>query len=163
MKITLFFFFILITGYWGIGQSLSPEVIASSGAHFSNTNYQLSWTIGQPVSETFVGQDMNQLTQGFHQTFLIVTPINDLMSDTQVKVYPNPSSAWLNIEFQETYESFSLELSDATGSLLQSIPPNQQSRIITLDLTLLNPGLYLLQLKNIDLNTKQTFKILKIK
>lgn len=50
------------------GQTLTPEVISSSGGYFENTNASLSWTLGETVTETFSGTNVI-LTQGFHQPF----------------------------------------------------------------------------------------------
>ena len=63
---------------WSLGysQSVSPEVTASSGDHFIGTNVQLSWTIGETMIKTYVNNS-NQLTQGFHQTNLMVTSCSD--------------------------------------------------------------------------------------
>jgi hypothetical protein len=50
------------------GQTLTPEVISSSGGYFDNTNASLSWTLGEPVIETLTETNAI-LTQGFHQPF----------------------------------------------------------------------------------------------
>jgi hypothetical protein len=52
------------------GNSFSQQVIATAGSSGSGTGIQLSWTIGEPVIETFTGAN-NILTQGFHQTLLM--------------------------------------------------------------------------------------------
>ena len=45
-------------------QSVTPEVVASAGETFSNSSLTLEWTLGEIVTETFVGTIV--LTQGFH-------------------------------------------------------------------------------------------------
>ena len=47
-------------------QSLSPEVIASSGDYYENANASLSWTLGEIATETY-SYGNNILTQGFQQ------------------------------------------------------------------------------------------------
>ena len=47
-------------------QTTSPEVIASSGDHFSNATGSLSWTLGETMTETF-SNGGHILTQGFQQ------------------------------------------------------------------------------------------------
>ncbi|MCH8318910.1 MAG: hypothetical protein IIA88_10535, partial [Bacteroidetes bacterium] len=37
--------------FTGISQSVAPQVYATSGGHYTGTNAQLSWTIGEPVIE----------------------------------------------------------------------------------------------------------------
>lgn len=49
-------------------QSLAPSVISSSGDYFQSTNYSLSWTLGEIMTETFFNGS-NVLTQGFQQPF----------------------------------------------------------------------------------------------
>lgn len=48
------------------GQSNTNEVIGSAGQQNSTGNAQVSWTIGEGVTQTFVGSS-DALTQGFHQ------------------------------------------------------------------------------------------------
>ncbi|MCF8366769.1 MAG: hypothetical protein K9H16_13355, partial [Bacteroidales bacterium] len=49
-------------------QVKAQQVIASSGGYFENENLSLSFTIGEPVIETFTGTDFI-LTQGFQQPY----------------------------------------------------------------------------------------------
>ena len=50
------------------GQSLTPEVVSSSGDYFEGANASLSWTLGELATETFDNGN-NILTQGFQQTW----------------------------------------------------------------------------------------------
>jgi len=61
-------------------QSVSPEVIATSGDYYENANISISWSLGEVVTETFTGASII-LTQGFQQPFGIqITGIDlDLM------------------------------------------------------------------------------------
>jgi hypothetical protein len=56
-------------------QSLSPQVIASSGSYFSNGSGSLSWTLGETMTETFIAGS-SQLTQGFQQPDAVKVNIN---------------------------------------------------------------------------------------
>ncbi|RLD52070.1 MAG: hypothetical protein DRJ05_17775, partial [Bacteroidetes bacterium] len=47
-------------------QSISPEVIASSGDYYENANASLSWTLGEIATETYSAGG-TILTQGFQQ------------------------------------------------------------------------------------------------
>ena len=47
-------------------QSVSPEVIASSGDYYKNENISLSWTLGEIATETYSNGSVI-LTQGFQQ------------------------------------------------------------------------------------------------
>ena len=161
MKKPLLFFLGLLFSSLGYSQSVSPEVTASAGDHFTGTNVQLSWTIGETMIETYVNGS-NQLTQGFHQTNLIVTAVEDLLESFQIKVFPNPATNILNIEWSEISDPLTLTLYDVTGKqlLMQKIVDQAMSK--TLDLTTYAAGGYLLSLSNPDDKTIKTFKILKI-
>jgi len=52
------------------GQSVSPDVIATSGDYFQNANVSLSWTMGELITETFSNGNI-ALTQGFQQPLSI--------------------------------------------------------------------------------------------
>jgi len=154
----LILFFGLIGVGWVQAQSLSPEVIATAGNHFSGTNAQMSWTLGEAVIETYSAQ----LTQGFHQTNLIIVGVDDPVADFPVRVYPNPTSGWVSIEAQPSAPAFGVELSNAQGRILLTRtaagPPGLPQ---TLDLSGYAPGLYLLRLRNQDSKTILSYKILK--
>lgn len=152
----------MLYGGWSYGQSLSPEVISTAGDHFATANAQLSWTLGEPIIETLNGSGAAMLTQGFHQTNLMVTALEDLAVDFQVRVYPNPTVGWLNVEAEEAPAAFGLELFDATGRLLRSSPVEPESGLRTLDLSGYAPGLYLLRLHTQGRKTIKTFKVFKI-
>jgi len=73
------------------------QIIGNSGGNIQNENGLVSWTIGEPVITTIKGSD-HTLTQGFHQSKIIITEIeeNTLLS-FEMKVYPNPVATRLTI------------------------------------------------------------------
>ena len=162
MKKILLFLIVLIFGSQGFSQSLSPEVISSSGDHFMGADVQLSWTIGETMIETYLVSS-NQLTQGFHQTNLTITLVEDFQNDFQVKVYPNPTPDLLTIEWEKMTASPKLTIVDLTGKVLLSQSLNAQNLVETIDLSAYPAGNYYLQLKKADNQTIKTFKVLKIK
>jgi hypothetical protein len=161
MKKHLLFFLGLLIGSLGYTQSASPQVTAAAGDHFSGTNAQLSWTIGEPMIETYIN-DANQLTQGFHQTNLMVTALVDLAGSIPVTVYPNPATDVLNIEWPEIPAPLTLTLYDGTGKQLLMQKILDQTMSETLDLSTYPAGSYFLSLSDLDGQPIQTFKILKI-
>lgn len=58
-------------------QSVSPEVISSSGDYYQGVNASLSWTLGEIATETFTAGDVI-LTQGFQQSITIAIAGIDL-------------------------------------------------------------------------------------
>ena len=107
--------FIVIMGFCIAG--FSQEVVSTGGGQSESNEYQLSWTIGEPVISTFTATG-NILTQGFHQTKLIVTPISSLVQDLKIKVYPNPTTqkVFIDVGLQQ---NFHYELYNAGGELLK--------------------------------------------
>ncbi|MFZ2898278.1 MAG: T9SS type A sorting domain-containing protein [Saprospiraceae bacterium] len=163
MNKSLLIFAILLCGSWGNAQSLSPEVIATAGAHFANSTVQISWTIGEPVTETFSGLNVNQLTQGFHQTRLLIVAVDHPVEAFPVNVFPNPTAGLIRIEAPETAGSLQIQLSDATGRVLAQQFALPQRLCHSLDLSGYPAGIFYLQIRAKDHNAIQTFMILKLK
>lgn len=147
---------------WGFSQSISPEVTASAGDHFTGTNVQLSWTIGELMVETY-DNDQIQLTQGFHQPNLIITAIEDLEIHFQVRVFPNPTAEFINLEWTEAIDGYVLLLIDTNGKQLLQQKVTNQGRTEVIPFTDYSTGSYFLQLSTPEGKTIKTFKILKIK
>jgi membrane-bound inhibitor of C-type lysozyme len=68
MKILPIFLFTIFAGITATAQ----QVVASSGNSATAGGYTVAWTLGEPVIETLSGSN-NILTQGMHQTNLVVT------------------------------------------------------------------------------------------
>ena len=82
----------------GFGQILSPSVIGSAGASFSNSTAKTDLTVGEVVIETFSNNTI--LTQGFHQGDLKVsTAVVNI--DIKTKIYPNPTTNFLIVELEK--------------------------------------------------------------
>jgi hypothetical protein len=147
--------------------TLSPSVIASEGNHFSNSSFQLSYTIGEMalVSTEAVGNTI--LTQGFHQPdkFTIIL-VNDLANDLNAVVFPNPfgDQVYLQLEGWK-HERFMIDLFDASGRKVingkqfQHIPGTQQIPIETSHLAV---GTYLLRLLNTETGSEKSFRITRM-
>ncbi len=97
----------------------AQEVIATSGDYYENTSGSLSWTISESVSETFENTN-NILTQGFHQSRLTVTSINEITGpDFVINAFPNPAAEFvtLKVDSKKT-ENLWYKLFDINGELL---------------------------------------------
>jgi len=146
---------------------LSPSVIASGGNHFSNSTFQLSYTIGEMalVSTEAVGNSI--LTQGFHQPdkFTIIL-VNDPVNELNAIVFPNPfgDNVYLQLEGWKP-ERFVLDLFDATGRKVisgrtfQHTPGTQQ---IPIETSHLAAGTYLLRLLNTQTGSEKSFRITRM-
>ena len=137
----------------------SQEVISSAGETNTISGYEICWTIGEPVIET-ISSGSTVLTQGFHQSKLTVTAINELsISDFELKVYPNPTSEFVVISANNMEEKSSYSLFDLSGKLLEN-------KIISASETRINlknyaRGTYLLKLQYNPGQPLRTYKIVK--
>ncbi len=138
----------------------AQEVVASSGSSGSITGYKVDWTLGEPVIETFTGS-ANILTQGMHQTKLLVTGVQELtIPGLEVRVYPNPTSDMLMIEvIQSGNDLFRYELFDVTGRKL--ILKQMNSNIEEIDMSSYVSGIYLLNVSDPTFNHVKICKIIK--
>ena len=65
----------------------AQELVSTAGSYGETSSGSLSWTIGEPVIET-ITNGTNTLTQGFQQSKLTVTAINELkVSGIELSVY----------------------------------------------------------------------------
>jgi len=133
-------------------QSISPEVIATAGEHFSNGSSQLSWTMGEVMIDTYSAGG-NIVTQGFHQTQLTVTSIEESNPfSLDVNVFPNPTSQFLNIDVRGEHKPLTVTLYDMHGKLLMQENLKSGQASAQLDLSKLAMAYYILNV--VDENGK---------
>jgi hypothetical protein len=116
MKKASFFVVFNFLVYAAIAQVPDLKVIASAGTSYQVENFQLDWTLGEPVILTLENPTVI-LTQGFHQpTYELISAVDFPEWTGRIYVFPNPVSTELNIriEFQESEEGV-LELIDMAG------------------------------------------------
>lgn len=149
---------ILPIGLFLLTASLSAqEVISSQGDSYSNGSHTLDYTIGEPVIET-VSNGSNDLTQGFHQTKLVITKVEDVNIGLNVSIFPNPTSELVNLTM-ENYQGFTLHLFDVSGKLLQQ--SNLTDIKTTVSLDVYPKGSYMLSLTNKENKKIKTYQIIK--
>lgn len=137
----------------------AQEVTAPSGNHFSNNNLQISWTLGEPVTETFSNEN-NQLTQGFHQSKLTVTAIEEIPGlHLSISAFPNPTTNFLSLKIDNMgEEKLHYTLYDMQGSILSR--KQIESEISEIPTYIYAPATYILKISGETKNLK-TFKIVK--
>lgn len=141
-------------------------VAASGGTAKIEGNIELSWTVGQPVTES-VTKNGFMLTQGFQQgTITFVeqaenkTGINELQyteaaKRLDVSLFPNPTKSAFNVMLAstETNEAVRtiIEIVDVGGRLVRSevamIIPGQP---YTISVEPLQPGMYMVLLRSAE-------------
>lgn len=100
-------------------QTITQQLISSSGDEFKNNTYQLDWSVGETAKETLAANNQ-MLTQGFHQGHYIVTAIEQ-MSDLQfdINAFPNPTTDFIQLKIQtEKFENIHFTISDLSGKIL---------------------------------------------
>lgn len=135
----------------------AQEVISTQGDSYGNGTNTLDFTIGEQVIET-ASNGTNDVTQGFHQTNLIITNIEDLGINFSVNIYPNPTSDALNLSI-EKYENLSFQIYDMEGKLLKK--SNLISPLTNVNLSDYPKGTYLFTLTQSDKKKIKTYKIIK--
>ena len=161
MKKIIFSFTLLFCVSLINAQSISAELISSAGNHYQDENIQVSWSIGEPIIATLAEGDVI-LTQGFHQDrYTIQTLIEDLSSNFKVKIYPNPTTDFINVNFTENSSSSKLQIKlyDFNGKMLLVKDVNTDSEKI--DMSRFANSTYILKITD---NKKEVFsyKISKI-
>lgn len=147
--------------FLGMAQSISPEVVASAGEHFENGSVQLSWTLGEVVIDTY-DNGTNILTQGFHQTNLTVTAIDETLADVRMNLYPNPTSEYLNIELSNNEQQINLQVYDMSGRLIHKDVINAYDTKYVLPMQSVATGKYLIQMQSEDGKMNTTHQVVKM-
>ena len=137
----------------------AQEVVTTAGSYGETTSGSLSWTIGEPVIET-ITDGTNTLTQGFQQSKLTVTTINDLkVPGIELSVYPNPTNSFLSIEVKtDKQRDLLLSLFDLNGRLIlqKKMAGNKQ----TIKMQNYKPGTYILKVTEANKEIR-TYQIVK--
>ncbi len=158
MKYTFLFYSLLSTNL-GFSQSLSPEIIASSGGFFDNGNSSLSWTIGETIIQT-VSNASNILTQGFQQSNYIVTSIEEHSNKCLLKIYPNPAGDYFYINIESSNQTkLEFKIIDLKGHILCSDQFETNKQI---DISNYENGIYYIQIfdgKNHSINSIKLQKL----
>jgi len=154
-KILLLFLGIATSGLY------AQEAVPATGGEASGTGGTVSYTLGQVLYTTYNAAS-NSEAQGVQQPYeiSIVVGIDDVIGiQLQCKVYPNPSTSYLQLEI-ENYDLTKLNyrLFDVAGKLLRSHVVVENTT--TIDIEQYVPSTYLLQVVNGE-NIIQTFKIIK--
>ncbi len=121
------------------------EVIASGGTSFSNSDGSIEWTIGEPVIET-LENNSNFATQGFHQTQLQITEVEENDTYYDVTVFPNPTKTNVEVQIKNLNEDLSIKIFDVAGKLVMQKPYQKHDNAQIFDLSSLESGSYYLKL-----------------
>jgi len=137
----------------------AQQVVSSAGGNGQNSSGTISYTLGELVI-TSQSDGNNSLTQGFHQTWIIITAINDQPTPGfSLLAYPNPTYDFVTVKFNER-ETGDLEctLFNQLGQLL--LKEKQIKNEIKISFEKYNPGIYFIKIMS-EGKEIQTYKIIK--
>lgn len=138
--------------------SSAQEVIAPAGSFHKQGDKSISWTLGEPVVESFVSTH-KILTQGFHQSQITVTKVSpESIPGLSINVFPNPATNFLTIALDGEYQDAELNFYDQAGHLLLKKYLNGARTEVSLES--FTSGIYFLKVISENKELK-TFKIVK--
>jgi hypothetical protein len=116
----LIFIFISLFFILSVGAQVKQEVIASAGGYNVNGALSISWTLGETIIPTFTNGDL-VLTHGFQQQLIITTVEENLEVLVNIKIFPNPASDVVNLQFDSPVEGqIILTILDSQGKLVKT-------------------------------------------
>jgi hypothetical protein len=155
----LFTAVLLFTAGFAHAQSVTPEVVANAGDYFTSATAQLSWTLGEPVIDTWSNVSAT-LTQGFQQNSYYLSGIEELEDNVFVTAYPNPSTGLINIGISGSTHSYTQAvLVNASGQTVGQVNLTGINRC-SFDLTPFANGAYVLSIFD-QQQQKQSLTIIK--
>lgn len=156
---------LIIISTFCYSQNLSREVIASQGNFDQIEHITLEWTLGDSFIETLVAKN-NIITQGFQQPSIITTArLNNaslVKKPSNIILYPNPVDALLHVYIKPVDRAkLNISLYDVTGKFIKKATTLKTDNDITLDVSELASGIYLLKFSNTDGSILETHRIVK--
>jgi len=150
MKKILLLLILAACAWQSVAQSLSPQVIASSGGLYTNPSGMLSFTTGEMTAvETYTSPTII-LTQGFQQTWDFGTYITEHPNQHfSFGIYPNPSGGNFKLVTEaEVNEHVTVKILDVLGKEILRTAFYHQGKINVqpFDLSHAAQGIYLIAL-----------------
>jgi hypothetical protein len=142
------------------GQTLSPDIISTSGNYDQGPGMSLSWTVGEIMTETLNGSGC-MLTSGFQPYLVgIVNVIQYSKTDFDLNIFPVPASHFLTVQTGASLQGqLNLDLLDLNGKRMMVKRIDKGSNSI--DLSFLQSAEYVLQITDEEGNLIRSVKIIK--
>ena len=149
----------LLLGGMGLqAQNADLQVLGNAGGYGSQEDVQLTWTLGE-LSIATLNDPQATLTQGFNQTNLVVTAIEDAFPENwEVTAFPNPVSEVLRVRWDETTQPVNLRMTNLAGQVIHQakVEDNSETEFRVTDYP---QGTYFLEVFDQDGTKGKTFKI----
>ena len=119
MKKILITFSLLLIIKGVSGQSISSQVIGAGGTEFGNSNFSLTWTLGEQAV-TFYTLSNGSLSEGFQQAENSTTGISERLNNiqTQINLLSNPVNDILRLSNTSQQPVF-INIYDMTGKSIK--------------------------------------------
>ena len=147
-----------------MSQSVTPDILSSSGDFYANANGMVQWTLGELMVETY-NTSGYFATQGFHQTDNFTTGVPVSLPDNEViGFYPNPASDHLTINFGDNSQgNYHIDIYNSIGQIVHT-EEFSASNFSQLEIGLdgLANGAYLMRMTNKDSDKIKSFQFDKI-
>ena len=137
----------------------AQEVVSTQGESYANSSGRIEITVGELMISTYE-TGTNSLTQGFHQTKLIISSIEDFSPSFDVAIYPNPAMYELTIQFTDIQYGYSISMLDVNGKLVKT--EELTGPETTFDVSQLAAGAYMLLLKDEEGELIKTYQVHKL-
>lgn len=140
-------------------QMAAQQVISCAGNIGKSNAAQISYTIGETVTNTIVGSE-TILTQGFHQGIIHLTAIESIeLSTIEVSIFPNPATDIVHLMILNNEQgNYTCSIFDLSGRLLISKDFTDNETDISLGFLI--PSTYFIKVYDKKRELK-TFKIVK--
>jgi hypothetical protein len=142
------YFSILVALFFAVSVSaqVKQEVIASAGGYNVAGGISISWTLGETIIPTFTNGGLT-LTHGFQQQLIVTTVEENFDILVSVKVYPNPASDVIYIQFEQAVDSeITLTMLDSQGRLVKKDVIEATLTEKPVNLQDVAPGIYYIRL-----------------
>ena len=143
-------------------QTISKQVLGSSGQSLSNGTYTLNFTVGEPI----VGMIQNGETihQGFWAELFSdgTLSVSKVTNENSISVFPNPVINYLNFHFKQNEAvNYVVNLYDINGKEVLKANLQSQNQNSQLNISQLADGMYVLTIDSKETNYNQSIKIIK--
>jgi hypothetical protein len=147
-----------IAGFSSVyAQTLSPEVIASSGMTLTGSNGGMDFTIGEVATATLTASG-DELTQGFHQPNIVIVAAEEFIDVYTIQVYPNPTEQFITVR-TNSEDELQVQLTNALGQVV--IDQKAFTEKIVLDVHAMSNGTYILSITRQNGEPVKNFSVLK--
>lgn len=150
-SLTLLVFFFTILN--SVAQDLKHQMISAQGASVvTASGIRITQTIGQ---QSITGNSLGDVVvqQGYQQSFWKILVSQNTIDTNTIKLYPNPASNILYVHFGELTDlPIHLTLFDLNGRLVFNRNLRIENSQISIDVSSLDMGMYLVKIKGTKLN-----------